>query len=169
MVGRRKTNHHLPKRVYLRHGAYWYAPKSGRPVRLATEGEFNSLQLAAMAQGILVFNYERHCVDLYRVMRRSASCRGLEVTLTLDDVKQLLKEANYRCTLTGILFSGERIPGVRVRPWIPSIDRLDNSKGYVAGNCRVVCAYVNIAINAFGIDAFKRITRSIRRNGNWGG
>lgn len=61
--------------------------------------------------------------------------------------------------VSGIPFEFENSKGDgRRRPWIPSIDRIDSSKGYTKGNCRIVCCAVNIAMNNYGEDVLARIS-----------
>src|SRR5690606_21411241 len=54
-------------------------------------------------------------------------------------------------------FSLERRPGWFRRPFAPSLDRIDTSTGYEAGNCRLVCVLANIALNEWGEDVFARV------------
>ena len=62
--------------------------------------------------------------------------------------------------MTGVqlsLLSGNR----RENPWAPSIDRIDNSKGYEAGNVRMVCVAANFAMNAWGEEALYELAASM--------
>lgn len=162
MTGTRKRDHFLPNRVYIRHGSYHYVSPAGQWVKLGRVGTIDHAQLAAKVNELPKFRFDRYAKDLFRVARRSASTRKIPIELTLHDIENMLECAGYRCTVTRIPFSDERMRGVRVRPWMPSIDRIDNTKGYVAGNCRIVCAYVNIALNVFGLEPLNRIVDCIR-------
>jgi hypothetical protein len=71
-----------------------------------------------------------------------------------DVVRDAVADADGKCAITGIPFSGaEDAPGRR-RPWVPTLDRIDPSKGYVAGNVRLICCAANIALNDWGDDVF---------------
>lgn len=68
----------------------------------------------------------------------SARTRGLECTITREELKELL--APMVCSMTGI-----PLEFAARSPWSPSFDRLDSSKGYVPGNVRLVCWAYNSA------------------------
>jgi hypothetical protein len=87
---------------------------------------------------------------LFRQVRKNAAPRKLAVEITEADVLQLLERSGNLCEVSGIPFDDIRREGMRIRPWIPSIDRIDASKPYTIDNCRVVCAYVNVLLNQFG-------------------
>lgn len=46
---------------------------------------------------------------------------------------------------------------------MPSIDRIDTTRGYTPDNVRLVCAAVNLALNQFGEGIFFRIVTSTAR------
>jgi hypothetical protein len=37
MGRKRRLDNHLPQRVYLVHGAYWFRPKVGKPINLGRD------------------------------------------------------------------------------------------------------------------------------------
>jgi hypothetical protein len=73
----------------------------------------------------------------------------------------IVERAGGQCEVSGIAFSDHRPPGARVRPWVPSIDRIECTQGYSASNCRLVCAAVNLALNEFGTDVFTKIALAV--------
>ena len=79
----------------------------------------------------------RYCQSYKRAKRR-----GLEFNLSLRSVANLLKAK--RCYYTGVLLTDER-SGKTLPATYRTIDRVDNSKGYIKGNV-VACCY---AANAF--------------------
>lgn len=77
---------------------------------------------------------------LYVNKEKNARKNGHEFTLTFMDYKRLAHKK--RCQLTGLEFtpySDVTLENYTVR----TIDRLDNSKGYVKGNVAAVCSGVN--------------------------
>lgn len=93
--------------------------------------------------------------------KRNATTKGVPFGLTLADVSAMLESTGGVCPIAGIRFGYSPMPGERFRPWAPSIDRIEGAKGYVQGNCRVVCAYINLAMNEFGEDVFRAIARRV--------
>ena len=85
---------------------------------------------------------------LYAVTKRRALAKGLEFSIPLHRVLNALDEGV--CERTGISFEfGPPLEGCRIHPWAPSIDRVDNSRGYTADNVQIVCSIFNLAKNDF--------------------
>lgn len=80
--------------------------------------------------------------------------------ITITDYLAVVARAAGRCEVTGIQFDDSREWTGRRRPFAPSLDRIDSTKGYVAGNVRLVCLIVNCALGDFGDDAFERMARA---------
>jgi hypothetical protein len=73
---------------------------------------------------------------LFVEAKRRAFERGLEFNITEKSLQEQF--ARCRCPVTGILFCLDKHSKWRRNPFSPSIDRIDNNKGYVDGNCRLV-------------------------------
>mgnify|MGYP007028592946 FL=1 len=82
---------------------------------------------------------------LMRGMLTRAKKYDREVTVKTDDIRAMLIKQDFRCALTGLPFSLGLTDSTHVRPYGPSIDRIDNALGYVHGNIRIVCNIANIA------------------------
>lgn len=67
-------------------------------------------------------------------LRHRAWRDGIEFAITADDIK-----VPPFCPVLGIPLE----PGVKCKPTSPSVDRFDNSKGYVPGNVRVISHRAN--------------------------
>jgi hypothetical protein len=81
--------------------------------------------------------------------------KGFGCEMGIPELKTLLLRCNGRCEVSGMklhtVWQGKR------HPMAPSIDRIDSTKGYVRGNCRVVCYAVNVAMLHWGEDVFGQI------------
>ena len=106
---------------------------------------------------------EALAAELWTRHRKGAAARGIDFELTVADVQLLLDVQKSRCAVTMKAFSTEKPKGFRIRPWAASIDRRDSTKGYVAGNCRIVCAFVNISMNHFGDALFDDLLQAMIR------
>ena len=100
--------------------------------------------------------------ELYHQVKGSAAKRKIAFSLTQDDLSALVNRSGLCCELTGIPFD-LRVPRAALglkhfkRPWFPSVDRIDSSKGYQRSNVRLVCVAVNYAVGSFGDEIFLRI------------
>ena len=67
-------------------------------------------------------------------------------------IGRLLIESGGMCSITGapLSFSGE--------PYFkPSLDRIDNARGYTLDNIRITCAVANVAMNKWGEVALRKM------------
>lgn len=148
----RKTDLELPKCVYFRSGTYYYVK----------DGKWNSIGKeindAVMRKAINKFgnakdnNTSRIMCEEYLIKKAAAqksraSSVGRVWELSSDEILKMLHEQHFRCKLTDIPFNLEQRVGMKTKPFAPSIDRIDNSVGYVIDNCRLVLNCVNIARN----------------------
>ena len=95
--------------------------------------------------------------------RKGAKRRGLEFSLTVEDVQAMLERQAGRCAVTQKPFNNTKPAGQKIKPWAASLDRKNCDVGYINGNCRLVCASVNIAMNRFGEGAFMELLESMVR------
>lgn len=151
---RTKSKQHLPPRLLFRRGRYYYAtPGSNRKeIALGSDYSLAMKRYAELAEEGPSINPvpAGAAARMFKSMRANAKARGIEVAITLADIEKMLAISLCRCAVTGIRFSGDRPEGQRIRPWLPSLDRIDSRSGYVAGNVRIVCAAANLAMNQFG-------------------
>lgn len=90
-------------------------------------------------------------VNKYCQLKESARSRDLEFSLVLKDIKKLLTKKT--CYYTGIPFGVNQLRR--------TIDRIDNTKGYISGNV-VACTY---AANQFKEQVFEsKVTASFKGN-----
>lgn len=89
---------------------------------------------------------------LLRQTKKRALRRGMDFDLTLSHIRRLWAKSDGRCSMTGIRFAST--PNVSRRPFYPSIDRIDSSRGYLRPNVRLVCIAVNMALFSWGTSVF---------------
>lgn len=76
-----------------------------------------------------------------------------ELTITLDDIKQLWIEQDGRCYWLGIRMSLEDVM-IKDSPFAVSVERLDNSRGYIEGNIVLASRFANRGRGAYDNDDF---------------
>ena len=167
---RRTTNQDLPPRMLrkVRRGVvrYYYATKGSDrkeiPLGPTLKGALEKYKIIVASEEIGTVPVPSDIYsDLFKKMCKSARTRGIPVHITADDVRDMVELSKYKCSVSGIKFDMRKVEGMRIRPWMPSIDRIDPSKPYARENCRVVCAAVNLALNQFGDDVFFIIAKSV--------
>jgi hypothetical protein len=98
---------------------------------------------------------------LLNVARQRAEKKGLEFSLTLDWLEPRIVAGV--CEVTGLPFDLATQPtnkGPSI-PFSPSLDRIDNSRGYSEDNVQVVVSVYNVAKGAWGHDAVVRMAESL--------
>jgi hypothetical protein len=94
--------------------------------------------------------------------RQRARRDGIEFTLTTEDLNALWEACEGRCAVSGLPFSLDTFVDALVKhPFAPSIDRKDSSKGYTLKNTRLVCTAANFAMNQWGAEVLRRVSRGV--------
>jgi hypothetical protein len=102
----------------------------------------------------------KHLSRLITESKNRAKEKSLDFDLDKDFIFSLYEEQDKKCSISGILFDSESNPEFRIRPWAPSIDRINSKLGYTKNNVRLVCIAVNLAINQFGDSIFDKMCTS---------
>jgi hypothetical protein len=76
--------------------------------------------------------------NLYSTLRLAK--KRAEVTIDVEYLLNLFEEQKGFCALSGIKMTWAT---GKTEPTSISIDRIDNSKGYIPGNVRLICVVVN--------------------------
>lgn len=88
--------------------------------------------------------------------------RSLEFDIDTDYVMKLGERQGWRCALTGwpLQFTrGGKFDGKN--PRAATMDRKDNSKGYVKGNIQLTCAMPNIIRRHLSMQQFRELCRAV--------
>lgn len=99
--------------------------------------------------------------EMYRITERNATRRNIPFNLTRQEFREIVERSEGRCMMTGIKFEFEPYEGSCRRPFAPSLDRIDSSKGYSVDNCRLICVLVNLAMNQWGFWPLFRAARHL--------
>ena len=79
-------------------------------------------------------------VSWFTKFQNGAKARSILFLLTIEEVAEVLKKQNYRCSLSGVDVSFKSQRGKIHRA---SIDRIDSSKGYFKSNIQIVDKDIN--------------------------
>lgn len=116
---------------------------------------------APIFQDKTFFGMGRWVGELYRTAKRNAGRRNIPFTLSRRQFRSIVLRADGRCMMTGIQFEFDAFEGSCRRPFAPSLDRIDSSKGYGATNCRLICVIVNLAMNQWGIEPLMMVAENL--------
>lgn len=94
--------------------------------------------------------------------RKRARNKGLKYGLSAGWILKRLERIGYCCELSGIAFSARRPRESHKRPWMPSLDRIDCTKGYTQDNVRIVCVAVNTLLQDWGDSVFHDLMKADR-------
>ena len=89
---------------------------------------------------------------LYRKFKKAAANRGIEFSINEE---QFFEGYDGICYLTGWEIS------ISYSEQTASVDRIDNSKGYVSGNIQWVHTMVNMCRNKYDLDKFVEMCQAI--------
>lgn len=97
--------------------------------------------------------------------RKRAAKKGLEMTLTAESLRALFHSQQGLCALSNLPMTlnatAKKLPDKS--PYYASVDRIDNSKGYVDGNVQFVCLGVNYMRNTFDTETTKAFIEALRK------
>jgi len=89
---------------------------------------------------------------LWLEAKSGSKTRNLGFSITVDDIKEIYKNQHGECYWFGVDLEPSLIPRY---PFQPSIDRLDNSRGYTRDNIVLSCVVANVGRNSSSVDDWK--------------
>ena len=93
--------------------------------------------------------------------KTGAETRGIEWDVSFEYLADLLIEQDFKCAL-----SGEDLDAMEVSNNC-SLDRIDNSKGYIEGNLQWVTSMVNMCKQGYTQDEFIDMCKKISDKVKW--
>lgn len=162
-----------------RHGstAYYFRRSKSEPrIRLPddpTSKTFDEHYRAAFAGKPILGRLTLHEQDMEsarQIVRRSAlnalarakSRRSDDISIDRDWVLSALDAQDYRCLMTNIVFDPTYSTEGHMKPYSPSIDRIDCRQGYHPDNCRLIVSALNIMMNDWGQTVLEDVVRGYR-------
>jgi hypothetical protein len=123
-----------------------------------TKRKINSKNHALMDRG--------RALQMVRSCKKSAKRRNIVFNISIEDVLPGVQSKN--CQLTGIPFNLKPPEKKAMNLYAPSIDRIDNNKGYTKDNIRIVLWAVNRAVGEDGdevmLPILKEMIKAIEKN-----
>ena len=96
--------------------------------------------------------------------RSRARKRGIAFDLTAQDITELWAEQDGRCYWFGVPMHWRDPDEGQRNPFIPTLDRADNSKGYIRGNVVLACWGANAAKGATDLLVWEEFLSFLRPN-----
>lgn len=105
-------------------------------------------------------------VQMYLWVKRSASTRNKKFTISKQYCINILNKQESKCAYTGIKleFARGTSPKSRIGKTTASIDRINNSKGYIPGNIQWVHKDINFMKQSFDHNYFIELCRLVAEN-----
>lgn len=105
--------------------------------------------------------------QMWTTSKKRAEERGWEFNLTPEWIQERLEAGVCEATGIPLEMSAEEFKGYgHFRPWTPSLDRDDPTKGYTTDNVKVVCWMYNQAKGVSTHEAVLRMARALVANDN---
>jgi hypothetical protein len=93
------------------------------------------------------YSPEGRAKQIHKSAKRRALHKGLAFSITEEWVAKQIAQQEGCCAMTGIPFIYEQDKRYKRHPFSPSLDRVNNSRGYTVKNTRVVCTMYNYCKN----------------------
>jgi len=102
-----------------------------------------------------------------QLRKGNQSTKRHEVSITLDDLKSLWEKQNGLCFWLGIKMSLDDL-FIAHSPFAPSVDRLDNERGYHSDNIVLTSRFANKGRGAYDSEDFEqRLSTLLKERTKW--
>ena len=98
-------------------------------------------------------------VSWFSKFKSGAAVRGIEWSITLDDVADQMDAQGQKCALTGWSIEFPESGHPQAAP--ASIDRIDSSMGYTVGNIQLLTKHVNMMKQSYDNDYFIKVCEAV--------
>lgn len=98
---------------------------------------------------------------LLRTSKSSAKARNLQHLITVEDVLSLWENQDGKCYWLDVPLSEDELPDRH--PLKPSIDRLDNSKGYIKDNVVITSTFANLGRSNTTVEDFSEFLKLLKQ------
>ena len=107
--------------------------------------------------------YEDISYSYFSKIENSARKRGFEFNITIEDIWNQFVIQNKKCNLSGLDLCFQKI---YKKPYAQtaSIDRIDNSKGYIKDNIQILHKQINLTKHVLSQEEFIKMCMLIARN-----
>jgi hypothetical protein len=102
------------------------------------------------------FNIDSQLKRMIQTIKKRAAQKGFEYDLDYPFLKSLYDRQKGKCFLTGIPFHRSWDSSGK-EPFLPSVDRKNNDRGYTRDNVMLVCIAVNNAKHVWSLKIFDKI------------
>ncbi|MEN6302239.1 MAG: hypothetical protein ABFD96_05900 [Armatimonadia bacterium] len=155
---------------------YYYRPGKGARVPIKAAPEDANFEIE-YSRAVRIWQETERKVDVDQCQRVEKMLRhrvknalsrdrklGRASDITAEWAIEQLRRQNYCCSETGISFLRPSLIWKRANPYHPSLDRIDNRKGYERSNVRIVVLALNIMRNDWGDDVLARVAKAYVRH-----
>lgn len=113
------------------------------------------------------FSYGEVSYNYYYRVKKGAATRDIEFNIVPKDIWNQYIQQNKKCALSGIKIEfGKLNDKYKVIGQTASVDRIDNSKGYIEGNIQIVHKDINRMRGKLSVKKFKEWCKLITENSN---
>ena len=139
---------------YLRKNYAALSLKQGKMCKACTNKDPEHNQHKGHYKGVLRASFAHK-------YKTGAVTRNIEWDVSFEDLADLLIEQDFKCALSGVPIQAMEIKNNA------SLDRIDSSKGYVAGNVQWVLVEINMMKQQYSQEKFIELCCAVANKDKW--